>query len=333
MSKIKPPKRKRFQSPYSKWETLKWLWKTVRISKKNRGNVQFIPKTTSLNKITPKYTIVFVGDIMDLGDRSLEVSPELRKFIHNSDFFVGNFEATITDVKPRGMDQVHHEQVLSVLKELFPPSKTFLSISNNHSGDFGQEIFEDSLNKIHKAGFNTFGKVESPSIDLNPDIRLTTASMWSNRQCDFITKLEDIDNTQLKTSALNVLYPHWGYDLELYPRLATIELAKKYLVDFDAIIGHHTHAPQPITSLSIKVESSTKLCAYSLGDFCFGKLLTKHFYNFNYGLILKTQIGKTDEGVWAIGNIVWSFTECIQKDSKTQFVEMKESNPYYPDLN
>jgi poly-gamma-glutamate capsule biosynthesis protein CapA/YwtB (metallophosphatase superfamily) len=270
---------------------------------------------------------------MDLGDRSLEVSPEVQKFIQDSDYFIGNFEATITDAKPRGMDQVHHEQVLSVLKELYPPSKTFLSISNNHSGDFGQEIFEDSVNKIHKAGFNTFGKVESPSIDINPDIRLTTASMWSNRQCDFIAKLEDIDNKQSKVGAFNILYPHWGYDLELYPRLATIDLAKKYLVDFDAIIGHHSHAPQPITSIRINEESPTKLCAYSLGDFCFGKLLTKHFYNFNYGILLKTKIGKINEDQLAIGNIEWSFTECIQKDPETLLVEMKETNPYYQDIN
>ncbi len=332
MNDIIPPKRKKFESPYSTWETVKWLWKNVRIRKKNPGNIQFIPKVTKLNEITPKYNLVFIGDVMDLGHKHLEVSPELKAFIEKSDYFIANFEATITDAEPRGMDQVHDEKVIIALKEVYPPSKTFLSVTNNHSADFGQEIFEDSVKKVNDAGFNTFGRLENPFIDLNPNICLNAATMWSNRKCDFIAKLEDISSEQLKKGSMNILYPHWGYDLELYPRLPIIELAKQYLLDFDAIIGHHTHAPQPITISKINDDNLTKLCAYSLGDFCFGKILPKYLYNYNYGLIIKAEIGTTDNGNWAIGTITWSFTECIRKDSETMLVDLKDTNPYYPNI-
>ena len=60
---------------------------------------------------------------------------------------------------------------------------------------------------------------------------------------------------------MNIFYPHWGYDLELYPRTSTIKKGRELLTYFDAIIGHHTHAPQPITSVSINDKEPIKLLA------------------------------------------------------------------------
>ena len=133
---------------------------------------------------------------------------------------------------------------------------------------------------------------------------------------------------------MNIFYPHWGYDLELYPRFPLIKIAQKFLHHFDAIVGHHTHSPEPITSVSGFNGSLTKLCAYSLGDFCYGKhfgrLLSYLLYNYNYGLVLKMEIGTTNEGHWATGEIEWAFIESIKKNPETILVVMRESNPYHP---
>lgn len=325
------PKRKRFQSPYSFWESVGWLWRNIRLKKKNPGAVQFLPKKTCLNEIKPKYRLAFIGDIMDLGHKYMEISPPLKDFIQDTDFLIGNFEATITNAKPRGMDQVHDEKVVEGLKQLYQPSKTFLSVANNHAGDFGKEIFEDSLQILIDTGFNLFGNADSPTIDPTPNIHLVAGTQWSNRPCDYIFMLEDIGKSHLKHDAMNILYPHWGYDLELYPRLPTIERAENYLLDFNAIVGHHSHAPQPITSVSPN-GGLNKLCAYSLGDFCYGKLLMKVIYNYNHGLVLKMEIGTTTEGKWATGNIEWSFTESIKKDPETMFIELKETHPHFTDI-
>ncbi len=330
------PQRKRFESPYSTWESVKFLWKNVRLSRKNPGNIQFLPKISHLNDLHAKYTLTFIGDIMDLGGRYLELSSLLKEFIQNSDFFIGNFEGTITHEKPRGMDQRHDDKILDSLKKIFLPSKTYLNVANNHGADFGSSVFHNSLEILLNSGFNVFGTKDKPAIDINQDLRLIGCTMWINRICDYLTKIEDINATHLKKGAMNILCPHWGYDLELYPRAFVIKKANEFLREFDAIIGHHSHCPQPVTQKSNEKGSPTKLLAYSLGDFCFGKLLTKHFYNYNYGIVLKAKIGKNSEDIWAIGDVQWVFTKTILQNNEVMEVKIIETNPYFqnsPNIN
>jgi len=316
------------------WESIWWLWRNVRLKRKNPENITFLPKKICLNKINSEYSLVFIGDIMDLGHKFLEISSGLKNFVQASDFLIGNFEAIITDAKPRGVDQVHDEKVIEGLKKFYPPSRTYLSVANNHAGDFGRAIFERSVQILADAGFNVFGTVQNPVIELTSDVHVATGTMWSNRTCDFITYIKDIKRSHLKAKAMNIFYPHWGYDLELYPRLPLIKVAQKFLQHFDAIVGHHTHSPEPIISVSGFNGSLTKLCAYSLGDFCFGKqfgrLLSYLLYNYNYGVVLKMEIGTTNEGHWATGEIEWTFIESIKKNPETMLVVMRESNPYHP---
>ena len=44
------------------------------------------------------------------------------------------------------------------------------------------------------------------------------------------------------------------------------------------------------------------------------------------------EIGTTENGQWTVGNILWSFTECIRKDDETMLVDLLDKNPYYPDV-
>lgn len=325
----KQAKRKMIENPYSLLEGIRVLWKNVRVRRKNPGKIHFIPKNVILNKIKPTYKITFLGDIMDLGRRYLEVSPELRDFIQASDFFVGNFEATITDEEPRGMDQRHDEKVIFALKSLFRPSKSYLSLANNHAGDFGKRSFDISKDKLLDSGFNIFGTKDKPSIEINEDIKLFGATMWINRPVDYITKLEDLNHQNINKKGFNILFPHWGYDLEMYPRKFVIKMANEFLNDYDVIIGSHSHIPEPITKVKKRNSNITQLLAYSLGDFCFGKYLPKYLYNYNYGMVLRVDIGQTDEDNWVIGNIEWNFTECTKKNPETMMVSIIDQNPYF----
>lgn len=65
---------------------------------------------------------------------------------------------------------------------------------------------------------------------------------------------------------VNILFPHWGYELETYPRPEIVHLAKTYAREFDAILGHHPHTVQPFTTDRLRY--GNRPIAYSLGDFC-----------------------------------------------------------------
>ncbi|MHA1284921.1 MAG: CapA family protein [Promethearchaeota archaeon] len=301
-------KRKRFAMPYSLKEGIGWLYRYYRGPKiKNEGNIQYIPSDFILNEIKPLLALTFIGDIMELADRDLIIDESVKDFAKGSDYLIGNFEGTITNEKRIFMDQRHKPQIMDALESLFNPSKTYLNIANNHGCDFGEKIARNSIKMLENRGFNVFGIKDNPFIDINENIRIISGTQWSNRPCKFISKLEESER-YIKPNILNILFPHWGYETELFPRLETIRLANFLLTKFDAIIGHHSHTPQPITYQEIN--NIKKLIAYSLGDFSFGlDIKEKRFKVFRYGIVLKVDIGEMENGKLQLGHIKWHFVK------------------------
>ena len=178
-------KRKKFYCPYSLKEALVWIHRYYTgPSHKNKGKIKYIPSNTELYKIEPKYTLVFIGDIMDLDDNDLIIGESVKNFVKESDFLIGNFEATITSEERIFMDQRHKSQIMDALESLFPPNKTYLSVANNHAGDFGQKSFFKSLSALKNRDFNIFGTKIKPYVDLNRHIRIIGGTSWINRKCD-----------------------------------------------------------------------------------------------------------------------------------------------------
>ncbi len=296
-------------SPYDAAESLNWIRKTVAgLEHDNPAAVRGLPVGSELNgKVKAEYTVTFTGDIMPLSGRDIVISDGVRDFINGSDYLVGNFEGTIAGEKPVlpliTSDLYHTEKIIKVLSDLFPPERTYLSVANNHAGDLGQEKFFDSVAKMRSKGFNVFGWKERPFIDIGEDIRLTSGTMWSNRKNRYVFMLGSAEK-YIKPGVFNVLYPHFGYELELYPRPGIVSAGKGFLKKFDAVIGHHSHCPQPVTAEL--VAGQNKLIAYSLGDLL-GDLTTKKY---QYGIILKVVIGRNENGEWMAGRQQWILSRC-----------------------
>ncbi|MDM8554686.1 CapA family protein [Desulfococcaceae bacterium HSG7] len=308
-------------SPYNLKEILGcFIRNSFGLSYKNKGIVKYSPQSFCVNENTiPKFRIAFIGDIMDMAGKNETVSKNIKLFVQNCDYLVGNFEASITaEKKTYGLAQRHSPQIMDALANFFAPDKTFLSLANNHAGDFGYKIFSESVAKLESRGFQIIGVTEKPFAEIGSDIRIVAGTAISNYDCDYIVKMEDAVK-HYAPDKFNVLYPHWGYDLELFPRPATVTLAKKIITDFDAIIGHHAHNPQPVT-----VTNSNKLIAYGLGDFCIWEEL-KHYL---YGMIIKLDIGPNSSGKWQIGQVEWRFTTCREKNSTDWETKIVDTFPY-----
>jgi poly-gamma-glutamate capsule biosynthesis protein CapA/YwtB (metallophosphatase superfamily) len=278
------------------------------LNKSNPAGIEYLPQTSILNPdITAAYTVVFVGDIMPQDGKNIVFGQTISDFIKGSDFFIGNFEGTIAEKKMWSgfvtSDLYHTENVVDTLSGLFPPEKTYLSMANNHSGDLGRDAFLKTVNVLEERGFHVFGWSERPFADINDEIRIIPGTMWSNRKRDYVLMLEGA-GSWIKQGAFNVLYPHFGYELELYPRPEIVEESRKLIKIFDALVGHHSHSPQPVTLE--KVNGKSKILAYSLGDFS-GALTTKKF---QYGIVLKMEIGRDKEGRWLAGRVEWRKTRC-----------------------
>ncbi|MFX1600750.1 MAG: CapA family protein [Promethearchaeota archaeon] len=300
-------------SPYSLRENFGWFKRFIcGPNTNNYGNVEYISKSTVLNRITPKYTISFIGDIMDMNLRDLIIGERVKSFVKGSDFLIGNFEATLTSEKKKFNGKRHKTQIMDALESLFTPKKTYLSTANNHSGDFGKKSFYHSVNQLKKRGFNVFGTEKTPFLDISNDLRVIGGTQWSNYPCDYLIRLEE-STRYLKEGSFNLLFPHWGYEMELYPRIKIIKQGMELLSKFNALVGHHSHCPQPVSFFPI--DNDNKLIAYSLGDFCDGKELEMH----SYGIVIKAEIGMDAYGNWQVGKCDWTFLK-TRTLSKTEFI-------------
>jgi hypothetical protein len=112
--------------------------------------------------------------------------------------------------------------------------------------------------------------------------------MLSNQHADDLLWLHKPDEAPdfRREGAVNLLYPHWGNELEAWPRKPLVELGHAFARHYDAIIGHHAHNPQPV-----EVHGGVPI-AYGLGDFCF-------FYNlptYRHGVIIRIELGRPKGG-------------------------------------
>jgi len=312
-------------TPYNVSESIYWLIKYfIGPSRKNSGIIKSIPPFSLLNNnVTPKYTLVFAGDIMPMRKRQLNFSARLKEFVARSDYFIGNFEGTITEQAKKSWfspsDQRHDRGIIDSLAAIFPPEKTYLSVANNHAADFGKEEFFASVNILESCKFKVFGWNERPFVDVNDDIRLIAGTMWSNRKCDYIAGLQD-SRHYTKPQAANILYAHFGYEHELFPRPKTVKMAKQLLHTFDAVIGHHSHCPQPVNAET--TSGINKLLVYSLGNFC-GAFRARKY---QYGIVVKADLGKSESGVWLTQKVDWRLTKCSLTPSGGCTVDLSNDN-------
>ncbi|MHA1229415.1 MAG: CapA family protein [Candidatus Helarchaeota archaeon] len=319
--------RKWFSTPYSFTEKLSWLKNNlIRPSRKYSKLTKFIPQDYELNKVETKIRIGFIGDIMRMGRRELDFDQTLIDFFNDADYLVGNFEGTISAKKKVFMAQDHSEKILYDLEKLFKPDRFILGCANNHSGDFGWTEFENSYNLIKQHGFIPIGRRDEGSIVIDDLINLVAVTKWSNQPCRYVAKFDSRDAYYDAGAEFNILYPHWGYEMQLYPNPRQIQIGKDILNKWDLIIGHHPHVPQPITAYDINEQK--KLLAYSLGNFCWNV----KFRRYLNGMVVLISIGPTEDGTWAVGKVKWKFTKVEHINPESSIVKLVESCKYFKNI-
>jgi hypothetical protein len=309
-------------TPYNVRETLGWAWRNVwGVRKSNPCEVEPLPHRSVMNPVQPSMKLCFIGDIMDMRGYQLAIAADVKEFIQSCDFLIGNFEGTITNAKKKlPTTQVHDLSILDSLAACFTPQRTVLSVANNHAGDFPTEIFQNSLRIIKEKGFHVVGLSETPFIDISSNVRVVAASMWSNQPFPDIVSLESLDQ-YVQPSIFNIAYLHWGYELERFPRPDIVKEGKAILKHFDALIGHHTHVPQPVTIQ--KCDRHSKVLAFSLGDFCSGLKIKKY----QFGILFTLEIGPGEHGIWQTGNVKWHYTKVTRSTDKTMTVTFTPEMP------
>lgn len=295
-----------FSCPYTLEDFLRVLrLNLTSVSHKHWDKIELVPQKHVHNLIDPEVTIGFLGDIMPMYGKEWRPTSEVFEFLRGVDYLVCNFEGLITARKSVFLAQNHNIRILHALQKILPAQKIVLSVANNHSADSGIECFDEQIRLLKNEGFKVIGRRDEASLLLDGKINIVACTEWTNQPHGYLSFLEHVDTHFDSAAAINILFPHWGHELELFPRPCEVTRAKRLLEKWDCIVGHHSHVPGAVSE--VKTDMGNKLVAYSLGDSATG-LPRRRYKN---GILLKTSFGPDKEGNWRVGNSNWSYTTLV----------------------
>jgi poly-gamma-glutamate capsule biosynthesis protein CapA/YwtB (metallophosphatase superfamily) len=294
---------RRFAQPYGLADSVSWLINNV-FGPSPRGAevTQGIAEHVVLNAIRPIIKLGFVGDIMPFRQYNLRPGKHLLDFLSSVDVVIGNLEGTIHPVDTQQrvfLRQRHSHSVVDFLESLSPGARMILSCANNHAADYGWDTFAYSYDALQERGVEVIGRRDEAAILIDDRVSVAACTAWSNQECSYLSRLDAVDVHFNKQAEMNILFPHWGHEMELYPRPKQIEQAKQLLLKWDMIVGHHSHCPQPIVAYASG--GCSRVVAYSLGNFTSGLNLKAH----RQGVVMTVQLGPDDQGNWMAGEVRW----------------------------
>lgn len=270
-------------------------------------------------------TIKAVGDIIpgvDFPTNKLHPQPEqlfqgVTPYLQGADLVFGNFESTLTN-HPYSAKDVSRPNIFAFRT---PPSYTrllkeagfnVLSVANNHSLDFTDQGFEDTIKNIEAAGMvaaSRKGEIAYTTVNDIPIafIGFSTYS-YHNSILDLDTAKALVEEAQ-ENATLVVISFHGGAEgtgaLHVKNRTETFFSENRgNLVEFsramidagaDLVLGHGPHVPR-----ALEVYKG-KLIAYSLGNFM-GYRSFSTVAELGYSLILEAEIDL--EGNFIAGQII-----------------------------
>lgn len=307
-------------------------------SAQHKKAISPVESPITINDIDPQLRIGFLGDLMPLHGRQVSLDPQLLKFLDGVDYLVANFEGSLFASERKGLlAQVHQNDILELIAQILPPEKTILSCANNHAADFGHENFKKNNRHLEALGFQVIGSVARPSVVVEGQIEITALTEWSNQKADYMCEFADITETS-RSNHFQILYPHWCYELELYPNREQVVRAGELLETFDLIVGHHAHCPGVMGLHDTR--QGKKMTAYSLGDFTFGVGGPVCQY-FSWGQVMVAEfgplVGARESTPWKQGATRWAYTQIVPaatfygeaRGRREQVVQLMEQCPWF----
>lgn len=184
----------------------------------------------------------------------------------DDDLSVVNFEGTLTESKDRQDKTFAFKGSSDYAKVLSTSSIEAASVANNHSYDYGQQSYDDTLVALDAEGIDVFGYDRISYLDIK-GVKVALIGINAlTKQDESIDDVERLVAEAKDNSAqLTLVYFHWGVERDIVPNATQIKLAHGAIdAGADAVIGSHPHVIQ-----GWEVYEG-RYIAYSLGNFCFG---------------------------------------------------------------
>ena len=190
----------------------------------------------------------------------------VKDVFEKDDLTIINMEGTLTDLTTRKDKQFAFKGDTEYVKVLTNGSVEAANMANNHTYDYGEESFKDTVNILEKNKIRTFGDDETVIIPVK-GVNVGIFGIYELDDHEERIPQVKSDIAKLKKDGADIIVAvfHWGNELERVPDDNQVMLAHLAIDEgADVVVGHHPHVLQGIDTYK------GKTIAYSLGNFCFG---------------------------------------------------------------
>ena len=190
----------------------------------------------------------------------------VKSIFSKDDLTIANFEGTLTESTEREDKQFAFKAPASYANILTAGSVEAVNTANNHSHDYGEESFNDTLKALDTANILHFGYDETAVTEVK-GVKVGLVGIYELN--DHLGREEqrkqNIAKVKQDGAQLIVVIFHWGNEKEEVPDENQKTLGHLAIDEgADLVCGHHPHVLQGIE------EYKGKNIVYSLGNFCFG---------------------------------------------------------------
>ena len=190
----------------------------------------------------------------------------VRSIFEEDDLTIVNMEGTLTEETTRVEKQFAFKGDPDYVKILTSSSVEAANVANNHSHDYGEKSFQDTVNILETNGIRTFGYDNVAIMEIK-GIRVGMFGIYELD--DHLERIPQVkkDIAKLKEQQADIIVAvfHWSNELVTVPDENQVTLAHLAIDEgADVVVGHHPHVVQGIEKYK------GKIIAYSLGNFCFG---------------------------------------------------------------
>ena len=182
------------------------------------------------------------------------------------DLTVANMEGTLTTSNDRQQKTFAFKGNPSYTEILTQGGVEATNLANNHSHDYGDQSYEDTIQYLEAAGITTFGYDRTAVMDVK-GIKVGLIGIYElkdglGRQQQVIDTIQAVKDQGAQVIIVSF---HWGTEKSNIPDDIQKTLAHLAIDQgADLVVGHHPHVLQGIEKYQ------GKNIVYSLGNFCFG---------------------------------------------------------------
>lgn len=204
------------------------------------------------------------GFLMTVGEDYGYPFQNVRSWFENDDFSMVNLEGVLGDQGHPAGKRYAFRGPASYTNILTENSVEAVSLANNHTLDFGQTGYEETMRILNEAGIPYVEQNSSTVVTLENGVTVGIYGTVYN-SIDKEAMLSGISELKQQGVDIIIYAPHWGTEHSFDPTQEQMELGRAAIdAGANIVYGCHPHVLQPIE------EYNGGVIYYSLGNFSFG---------------------------------------------------------------